>query len=96
MPSGFVDHKNQIRDDNRWSNLRHATPAQNVANSRIRSHNSSGYRGVSWEKSRGKWKAYGRVGGVLKNLGRYNDVLEAAAAAKRWRAEHFKEYAPQD
>jgi len=39
--------------------------------------NTSGVKGVSWDKSRDKWKAYTKVSGKTKNLGRYSTKEEA-------------------
>lgn len=46
LPDHQVDHKNRVRDDNRIENLRLATHGENVANSKMRSNNTSGDRGV--------------------------------------------------
>lgn len=51
------DHRNGNRLDNRRSNLRPATKSQNAANSRMRSDNRSGYRGVSFHPASGLWRA---------------------------------------
>ncbi|MGH8328108.1 MAG: HNH endonuclease [Steroidobacteraceae bacterium] len=34
FPAHLVDHRNRVRSDDRWKNLRDATSAQNSANSR--------------------------------------------------------------
>jgi|TARA_R110000744_G_scaffold357776_1_gene464690 hypothetical protein len=47
----FVDHKNGVRSDNRWDNLRVATSYQNQHNSKISKNNSSGIKGVSKNKN---------------------------------------------
>jgi hypothetical protein len=52
-----VDHVNQNPLDNRKSNLRPCTKAQNARNSNIRSNNTSGVWGVSWYKKSQKWRA---------------------------------------
>lgn len=55
-PSLEVDHENNIRSDNRWSNLRLATGSQNVANGKVRSNNRLGLKGVTI--CRNKYKKY--------------------------------------
>ena len=42
--------------------------------------NTSGYKGVSWSKKSGKWRAELKVEGVLKYLGLYENKLDAAKA----------------
>lgn len=63
-PDFEVDHKNNIRHDDRWANLRLATPSQNVANGLIRSTNTTGWKGVTVGPSKfKKWLATLKVGG---------------------------------
>lgn len=52
------DHENCNTLDNRRRNLRIATNSQNGANRERLSNNTSGYKGVSWDKRRRKWHAY--------------------------------------
>lgn len=55
-PSEQIDHKNGIRDDNSFQNLREASNAQNAQNQRRpRRNNKTGLLGVS--PSFGKFKA---------------------------------------
>ena len=60
-PEGLViDHINRNRKDNRRANLRAVTQAVNVRNSRVCEKNTSGFKGVYKQKSKGKefWAAY--------------------------------------
>lgn len=43
-------------------------------------NNTSGYKGVAWDKSRNKWVAYIKLNGKTKNLGRFSTKEEAIAA----------------
>jgi hypothetical protein len=85
-PEDGVDHKNGIRDDNRIDNLREATDVQNKQNTiKPRSHNTSGYLGVSMSKIH-RPRARIRVDGKVHNLGYFDDPAEAHqayVAAKR-------------
>lgn len=59
VPEGFqVDHRNVNSLDNRLSNLRVASPAENRRNARRRVDSTSGYKGVSFFKETKKWAAY--------------------------------------
>src|SRR5687768_770720 len=49
-PAGDLDHINCVRDDNRIANLREATDSQNNANRTLAPKNSSGFKGVCWNK----------------------------------------------
>lgn len=78
-PPHQIDHVNGVRDDNRWSNLRLATKAQNQANTRRYRNNTSGFRGVS-KSPNGRWRASIKVNGKSRAIGVF-DTKEAAAAA---------------
>ncbi len=77
-PPDLTDHKNGVKLDNRWGNLRPATMAQNKANEGIRKSNTSGWKGVSFCKQTGKWRSY--VGGKMKHIGRYDCPVAAHLA----------------
>lgn len=71
-PQGMiVDHKNMNTLDNRRANLRICNKAQNAANSRLRSTNTSGYKGAYWDKRLGKWVSYVKVNNRMKYLGSF-------------------------
>lgn len=57
FPDFQIDHENNNRSANWWSNLRPATNQQNQANSRCSSNNKTGFKGVYWSKSHGKYAA---------------------------------------
>lgn len=75
-----VDHIDGNGLNNRRSNLRLASRTQNNQNKRRYCNNRSGYKGVHWNKQRGKWQADIRVNGKLKYLGRYSLPEDAYAA----------------
>jgi len=92
-PKELVDHINQIKDDNRWTNLRQATVSQNNINSKKPKNNKSGYRGVHWDKTRNKWVAMIKYKCKKMNLGAYTDIEHAAAAYKKAALELYGEFA---
>jgi hypothetical protein len=79
-PREYLDHKNGVRDDNRLSNLREATWAENQRNQGKRSGNKSGYKGVFWNKETKKFRTQCKVNGKKHHLG-YHDTAERAHAA---------------
>lgn len=79
-----VDHKNHNTLDNRRSNLRICTQAQNLCNMRMRPTNTSGYTGVSWTKNN-KWQVSFKFNKKNYLFGQF-DSLEAAAAVYKARS----------
>ena len=88
-----VDHKNRIRSDNRWGNLRLATQAENAINSGAISTNTSGHRGVAFHKGAKKWRAYIVVDGKQKHLGLHETIESAASAYKTAAKRYFGDFA---
>jgi hypothetical protein len=93
LPGAQVDHRNGVRTDNRFANLRPATSSQNRANSPRLARNTSGVKGVCWDKWRKKWMARLQVAGQTRNLGRYISIDDAAAAYAKAANDHFGEFA---
>lgn len=78
---GFVvDHINGNTLDNRKANLRICTNKENVRNQKKSIKNTSGYKGVTFNKRDRKYQAYIRVDGRRKGLGYYYTAKEAHAA----------------
>lgn len=77
-PPELVDHKNLSRDDNRWTNLRLATHAQNKANQSVRCDNVAGMRGVTKRKL--AFDARIMIKGKAIHLGCFPTAQEASAA----------------
>lgn len=80
-----VDHIDGDGLNNRRSNLRLVTRAQNnrKSNSVLPRHNKSGFRGVCLEKSSKKWCAFIRTADVNRKqtrIGRFKTAEEAARA----------------
>lgn len=79
-PESEIDHANRVRDDNRISNLREATPTQNKQNIGMKKNNKSGFIGVSWDKNNNKWKAKIVVNYKAIQIGLFDDPEIASAA----------------
>ena len=89
----MIDHINRNRADNRWNNLRLASNSQNIANSRVYKTNTSGYRGVIFEKNRQKYRASIMINGKRNYLGRFDDLDEAYIEYVKASQKHFGEFA---
>lgn len=79
-PDGAIDHIDGNSLNNRLSNLREATYSQNAANAKKCSTNTSGLKGVSWDRHGRKWYARICKDGKAHQLGRFNTKEEAHAA----------------
>lgn len=88
-PKNQLDHRNGVRDDNKLSNLRDATNKENHENFTLSRVNTTGHRGVSWDKSRQAYTAKVTHHGKTINIGRFDTADEAGAAASAKRTELF-------
>lgn len=82
-PSGDIDHINGDPADNRLCNLRDVPHAENLKNMSARADNTSGFTGVSYQKSRGRWIAQISVGGTTRSLGTFCTAVEAIEARQK-------------
>lgn len=79
-PVALIDHRNRIRNDNRWSNLRPATHKQNLENLNVSKNSKTGIRGVRWLEKEQRWKAGIKHCGISINLGKFSTIEEAITA----------------
>ncbi len=81
FPSNVVDHRDGDGLNNQRANLRHATLRINAQNRRGADRdNQSGYRGVSRQRGRRRWRAQAMIAGTNHYLGTH-DTPELASAA---------------
>ena len=88
-----VDHKNHDTLDNRKENLRECSRSENNANSRLRTGSKSGFKGVSWDADRGKWRACISIKHKYKQIGRFENIITAARAYNAAAVKYFGEFA---
>lgn len=91
----LVDHINRDPLDNRRSNLRLATKAQNAMNAGMWRHNNSGHKGVCRWKN-GKWRAYIMVNQKSIWLGVHQNIEDAIRARKDGEMKYFGEFAARE
>ncbi len=97
-PGKRVDHCSGDPLDNRKANLRLASHQQNMFNRR-KAHTYRGkptastFKGVTWERSRGRYKARIKKNGIYHYLGQFYDPRKAALAYDHAALEMFGEYA---
>jgi len=88
-----IDHINHNALDNRRTNLRTCTRAQNQHNRKINRNSTSKFKGVYWNKVRRKWQARVSLNGKRPYLGSFNNELDAAKAYDKKAKELFGEFA---
>jgi hypothetical protein len=82
-PALDVDHIDGDGLNNRRSNLRAVTRQQNTRNMHRGRGGTSRFSGVSWYKSRSRWKSYIGIDGKQRCLGYFSNEEEAARAYDR-------------
>lgn len=94
-PENHIDHEDLDGLNNKWNTIRKATRSQNLGNQKIHSNNTSGFKGVCWDKKSQKWVARIQVNKKSKVIGWFEkDKLEEAAKAYEIEADKlFKEFA---
>ncbi|WP_088255401.1 HNH endonuclease [Fimbriiglobus ruber] len=92
-PQSDIDHINGHRADNRFCNLREASPSQNLFNRGKQKNNSSGYKNVSWCRVTTKWVVRMMIDRRYAVIGYFDDVEEANKKAVVARLKHQKEFA---
>lgn len=85
-----VDHINHNRLDNRKCNLRIVTMKENGQNhGKLRTDNTSGVRGVSFDSKKGKWFAQVYVSGKTIKRSWLATKEDAAKAREELEAKYF-------
>lgn len=95
-PEGMlVDHISGDTLDNRRSNLRIATKAQNCSNlTRLKSNNKSGHTGVHWSREQRKWIASVQHNKTRHYIGAFSSIDDAVSARSVAAREVQGEFAP--
>lgn len=79
-PEHTIDHINGNKVDNGPSNLRDVPHKMNCRNQRLRSNNTTGHNGVSFDKARGKFAVLVTIDSKTSHIGRFATIEEALSA----------------
>lgn len=92
QPPDEIDHIDGDPSNNRPSNLRAASHAQNIANQKSNRRNTSGIRGVYFSRARGRWVAQITASGDKKYIGIFSSISDAQAAYNSAAERKFGEF----
>ena len=88
----YIDHINNNRLDNTFSNLRWVSSQQNCFNSSLRNDNTSGSKGISLNKLKQKWECYIFFNSKKIHLGYFVDLEDEKQMRIKKAKELFGEY----
>lgn len=88
-----VDHRDRNTLNNQKGNLRLASYSQQNINTRTRSDNTSGHRGVYWEPRRNCWRVCINLNKKQIHVGQFKDIDKAVAAYNLKAKELYGEFA---
>lgn len=94
--SEIVDHINHNTLDNRKVNLRVCSQSKNMANQLLSKRNTSGHKGVSWNKEKNKWEARITFKRNKMFIGYFDNLDEAVEARREAELSTFGEYRLKD
>ena len=92
-PEGQIDHINMDKTDNRIINLRDVAQSPNQWNRTKYKNNTSGFKGVSFYKRDGTWRAQITINGKKKTIGYYPNPEMAANAYDEYCLDVHGDYA---
>lgn len=78
----LIDHKDRNKLNCVRNNLRYANKSINSLNRNVQKNSITGYKGVSFDKRRNKYRAYLKKNGKQIWLGYYNNIEDAIIARK--------------
>ena len=81
-PSNYIDHINQIKNDNRIENIRDVSFSENRQNITLFKNNKLGVKGVCWDKLQKKYHVQISHNKKVIHLGYFKSIEEAKQKRK--------------
>ena len=88
-----IDHIDGNPCNNKIENLRLANHSENMRNAKTRIDNKSGVKGISWCKSKNKWKVQLWFNGKQNYIGRFDNIEFAKEVVKQVRTKNHLNFA---
>lgn len=95
FPEFQIDHRNGLKYDNKFDNLREASGTQNLANIGVKRDNTSGTKNVHWCNTKKRWIVKVKRSGSVHHVGAFSDYGTAVIAADAARLAVHGEFASQ-
>jgi hypothetical protein len=89
-----IDHIDQNKKNNKFCNLRLATPTQQKQNVLITKNNTTGVRGIRWKESMQRYEARIVFNGKRIQLGSFRTFDQAVAVRQAKELELYGEFSP--
>ncbi len=87
-----IDHIDNVKTNNNVNNLRWCTNSENNQNKGITKNNTSGVKGVHFNKAQGKWCAQITIDGKPIHLGSFDTIEEATKTRQAKAKDLFGEF----
>jgi hypothetical protein len=87
-----VDHIDNNKLNNELFNLRFATHSENSHNAKLSKRNTSGNKGITFDKQTNKWRALICLNYKFVNIGRFEKLEDAIKARQEKAKELFGEF----
>jgi hypothetical protein len=87
-----IDHIDHQLNNNQKSNLRYCNSSLNLMNSKLRKDNTSGYKGISWNKEKQKFEVYLCINQKNIKLGYYKNIEDAITIRENAELKYFGEF----
>ena len=91
-PPHEIDHINRITSDNRWCNLRLATPSQNQHNRPLQRNNTTGFKGVYFHSQNKNYVARIMTEWKTVSLGSFDTAEQASEAYQAASLKYHKDF----